>query len=113
ESPFLSRENSHATDASNLSVRPDDSLREVECSTGRQHLLNLLLDEFPIFRMHQGQIFFLCWRVASRIKSVDLKQLRGPILESGRGECPAPRMGKPLSFREVELASLQLLGTLL
>src|SRR5258706_7915032 len=72
-SPFLSREKAHATDVSHLSVRPDDSLREVECPIGRQHLLNLLLDEFPIFRMHQGQILFLCWRLASRIKSVDWK----------------------------------------
>ncbi len=70
---------------------------------GRQDLLNLLLDEFPIFRMHQGQIFFFCWRVAPRIESVDLKQLRRPILESGRGKCPAACMGKPLSFRKVEL----------
>src|SRR5580692_8890629 len=35
-SPFLSRESTHATDASNLSVRPHNSLREVECSMGRQ-----------------------------------------------------------------------------
>src|SRR6202161_2565676 len=59
KSPRLSRGNAHATDASNLSVRPHDSLREVECPMGRQHVLNLLLDEFPIFGMHQGQIFFL------------------------------------------------------
>src|SRR5579862_7862983 len=45
ECPFLSRWNSHATDASKLSVRPHDSLREVECPMGRQHVLNLLLDE--------------------------------------------------------------------
>src|SRR5580693_6371280 len=90
ESPRLSRGNAHATDASNLSVRPHDSLREVECPVCRQHLLNLLLDEFPIFRMHQGQIFFLRRDGAGRIKSVDLKQLRRPILESGRGKCPTP-----------------------
>src|SRR5260370_28217072 len=46
ESPFLSRENAHATDASNLPVRPHDSLREVECLMGSQHLLNLLLHKF-------------------------------------------------------------------
>ena len=103
QSPLLSRENAHTTDASSLSVRPHDSFREVECSMGRQHLFDLLLDEFPIFRMHQGQIFFLCWRVTSWIKSVDLKQFRRPILESGRGKCPAACAGKPLSFCEVEL----------
>src|SRR5258708_39654602 len=31
-SPFLSREDAHATDASNLSVSPHDALREVECA---------------------------------------------------------------------------------
>src|ERR1700732_2599958 len=85
KSPRLSRGNAHAADASNPSVRPQDSLREVECPMGRQHLLNLLLDEFPIFRMHQGQILFLRWRLASRIESVDLKKLRRTILETGRG----------------------------
>src|ERR1700722_1942881 len=35
ESPFLSRENAHATDASSLAVRPDDSLSEVKCAMGR------------------------------------------------------------------------------
>src|SRR5882762_7604013 len=49
----------HATYMAYAAVRPDDSLREVEFAMGRQHLLNLLLDKFPIFRMHQGQIFFL------------------------------------------------------
>ena len=34
---------------------------------------------------------------------MDLKQLRRPILEPGRGKCPAAYVGKPLSFREVEL----------
>ena len=34
---------------------------------------------------------------------MDLKQLRRPILEPSRGKCPAACMGKPLSFREVEL----------
>src|SRR5207247_6171321 len=103
QSPPLTSRNAHATDASNLSVRPHDSLREVECSMGRQGLLNLLLDEYPIFRIHQGQILFLCRRLASRIEPMDLKQLRRPILEPGRGKCPAACMGKPLSFREVEL----------
>src|ERR1700720_4041980 len=88
KSPRLSRGNAHATDASNPSVRPQDSLREVECPRGRQHLLNLLLDEFPIFRMYQGQIFFLRRGVACRVKSVDLKQLRRPILEPSRVEYP-------------------------
>src|ERR1700719_2297487 len=111
KSPRLSRGNAHATDASNLSVRPQDSLREIECPMGRQHLLNLLLDEFPIFRMHQGQIFFLRRGIACRVKSVNLKHLRRPILEPGRSKCPAACMGKPLAFRKVELASLQPLGT--
>src|SRR5437867_2419723 len=101
--PSLTSRNAHATDASNLSVRPHDSLREVECSIGRQGLLNLLLDEYPIFRIHQRQILFLCRRLASRIEPMDLKQLRRPILEPSRGKCPAACMGKPLSFREVEL----------
>src|SRR6202021_1046939 len=103
KSPRLSRRNAHATDASNPSVRPQNSLREVECPMGRQHLLNLLLDEFPIFRMPQGQILFLRWRLASRIQSVNLKQLRRPILEPSRVEYPATCVSKPLSFREVEL----------
>src|SRR5207249_4752617 len=103
QSPPLSSRSAHATDASNLSIRPHDSLREVECSMGRQDLLNLLLNECLIFRIHQGQILFLGRRLASRIESVDLKQLRRPILEPGSGKCPAACMGKPLSFREVEL----------
>src|ERR1700726_121873 len=102
KSPCLIRGNAHATDASNPPVRPEDSLREIECPMG-QHLLNLLLDEFPIFRMHQGQIFFLRRGAACRVKSVDLKQLRRPILEPIRVEYPATCVGKPLSFREVEL----------
>src|SRR5882724_2831119 len=111
ESPRLSRGNAHPTDASNLSIRPNDSLGEVECPMGRQHLLNLLPDEFPIFRMHQGQIFFLRRGVTCRVKSVDLKQLRRPILEPVGVKPPTPHMGKSLPFGEIELAFLQLLGT--
>src|SRR5580658_5425318 len=86
----------HATDAANLSVGPHESPSEVDCSTARQHLLNLSLDRYPVFRMHQGQIFLFFRRFAVRIESVDFKQLRRPIFEPASGKCPAPHMGKPL-----------------
>jgi len=84
-------------------MRPHDSLREVECSMGRQDLLNLLLNECPIFRMHQAQILSFVGALPLGSSPWILKQLRRPILEPGRDKCPAACMGKPLSFREVEL----------
>ena len=64
-----------------------------------QHLPDFLLDELPIFGVYERQIFFLRWGVAFRMKPVDVKQLRRPILESSRVECPAASVCKPLSFR--------------
>jgi hypothetical protein len=67
-----------------------------------QHILNSLFQELPVFRVNKLQIFFHCRRLATRIKAVDLEQLRRPVIESGSVEGPNPCMGKPLSFREVE-----------
>ncbi len=47
---------------------------------------------------------------AGRIEAVHPKQFRRPVVESGRIEGPATRVGKPLPFGEIKLASLELLG---
>src|SRR5258707_622442 len=75
----IATRDAHATYMADAAVTSHDSFRKVEAGPACKHLLNFVLDEFPIFRMYQGQIFFFCWRVASRIESVDLKQLRRPI----------------------------------
>src|ERR1700693_4291227 len=76
-----------------------------------QHFRNALFHERAIFRVYKGQIFFYCWRLASRIKTIDPKQLGGPVTESGSVECPAAHMGKALPFSEIKFALLKrLLG---
>src|SRR5260370_24025144 len=104
ESPFLSRENTHATDASNLAVRLDDSLREVEAAMVCQHLLNCLCDELPIFRVYERHIFVYCWCLAAGIKPMNPEQLWRPVVESSRVEGPTARVGQPLRFSQIGLA---------
>jgi hypothetical protein len=70
---------------------------------GRQHLLNLLLDEFPIFRVYERQILFYGWGLAARIKPMNPEQFWRPVVESSSVEVPATHVSKPLSFREVKL----------
>jgi len=56
--------------------------------------------------MYEVQIFFYRWWLATRIKAVNLEQLGRPVIESSGVECPAARMGEPLSLRKVKLRLL-------
>src|SRR6266852_2992225 len=105
--------NTHTTYVTNLSIRPHNSFCEVECKMVIQHFRNALFHERAIFRVYKSQIFFYCWRVANRIKTIDPKQLGGPVAESGSVECPAAHMGKALPLAEIELALLKRLISVL
>src|SRR5258705_5210544 len=43
-----------ATYMANAAVTSHDSFRKVEAGPACKHLLNFVLDKFPIFRMHPG-----------------------------------------------------------
>ena len=58
----------------------------------------LLVDDRPIFRVHDRQILFYCWRIPTRIKPMNPKQFGRPIVEPGSIEGPATHMRKPLSL---------------
>jgi hypothetical protein len=111
ESRSVSYRNRHATYVTNLSTWSHNPLREVESAMVGQHLLHPLLHEFPIFRVHEIQIFLYCRRLAARIKAVDPEQLGRPVIESSSIECPATHMSQALPLAEVKLGSPQgLLG---
>src|SRR6202035_4503971 len=90
-----------------LAVGPHNSFCEVECKMVIQHLHNALFHEGAIFRMYKSQIFFYCWRLATRIKAVNVKQLGRPVFESCCVEGPTSHVGNALSFTDIKLASLQ------
>src|SRR5580693_6706533 len=83
EDSRVSCRNAHATDATNLSIRPHNPFREVEPATFRKHLLNSLQDILPILVVDERQIFLQTWRLGARIEAVDSKQLRRPMIETG------------------------------
>src|SRR5271155_2075957 len=91
----------------NLSVRPHNSFCEVECKMVVQHCRNALFHERAIFRVYKSQIFFYRWRLATRIKTIDPKQLGGPVFESSCVEGPTSHMGNALRFTDIKLASLK------
>jgi len=99
----MSYRNSHTTYVTNLSICPHNPFREVESATVRQHLLNCLSDEPPIFGVYEAHIFLNRRCLAARIKAVDLKQFGRPIIESSSVERPAAHVSKPLSFGKVEV----------
>src|SRR5260370_10778808 len=78
-----------------------------------QHFRNALFHEGAIFWVYKSQVFFHRWRLATRIKTIDPKQLGGPVTESSSVECPAAHMGNALPLIEIRLALLKrLFGTL-
>src|SRR5882724_2623561 len=103
ERPAVSRRNAHATDATNLSLRPHNPFREVESATFCKHLLNGFRDELPIFRVYQPHIFFYGWSLTAWIKPINPEQLWRPVVEASRVEGPTTHMRQALSFREIEL----------
>src|SRR5271154_5107926 len=72
-----------------------------------QHCRNALFHERAIFRVYKSQIFFYCWRLATRFKTMDPKQLGGPVFESTCVEGPTSHMGNALPLTDIELASLK------
>jgi hypothetical protein len=113
ESPSLRDRNTHAAHATNLSIWPHNPFREVECAMVDQHRRNSLFHEGAIFRVYKSQIFFYSWRLATRIKTIDPKQLGGPVLESSCIERPTSHVGKALPLSKIKLALLKrLLGAL-
>jgi len=112
ESLIASQRNSYATYVTNLSIWSHNPIGEIECVMVDQHVLNASLHEVPVFRVHEVQVLLYGWRVAARIKAVNLEQFGRPIIESGIAECPATHMRESLTFAQVKLGSLQvLLGT--
>src|SRR6266481_1428225 len=103
ERPAVSRRNAHATDATNLSIRPHNPFREVESATFCKHLLDGFRDELPIFRVYELHIFFDGWSLTARSKPMNPEQLWRPVVEASRVEGPTTHMREPLSFREIEL----------
>ena len=104
--PAVCRWRADAPDVTNRSVRPHDPLREVESAMLRQHRLNFLRDEVPVVRMHERHVFRdgRCVLRGSRpwIANNSGDQCSKPAA----GKCPAARMRKPLSLRQVELGLL-------
>src|SRR4029077_1986954 len=78
--------------------------------TLRQHFLNFSSDELPIVRVYEGHVFRDRWRLAARIEAMDREQLRRPVVETSRVECPAAGVRQPLSLRQIELGLLALLN---
>src|SRR6266436_4514038 len=103
ERPEVSCRNAHATDATNLSIRPHNPFREVESATFCKHLLNGFRDELPIFRVYEPHIFFHGWSLTAWMKPMNSEQLWRPVVEASRVEGPTPHMREPLSFREIGL----------
>src|ERR1700721_176469 len=95
--------NTHTTYATNLSVRPNNPFCEVECAMVGQHLHNSLLHERAISRVYKSQVFFHTWRLATRIKTMDPKQLGGPVFESSWVEGPTSHVGESLPFAQIVL----------
>src|SRR5580704_2244396 len=80
ESLPVSPRNAHAAHATNLSIWPHNPFCEVESAMLDEHLLNCLFHEPSIFCVYEIQIFFYRWRLATRIKAVDLKQFGRPVI---------------------------------
>src|SRR5580692_7212069 len=68
--------NAYASNGANLPIRAHDSLRKVEFAMIGQDVLNRLFHKLAIFWVYESQIFPDRWRHATRIKAMDLKQLR-------------------------------------
>src|SRR2546427_12577457 len=88
------RRDADATDVTNRSIGPNDPLGEVEAVMVRDHLLNLLRNELPILRVHERYVLRYARSLGSRIEAVDREQFGGPVLETGRVECPAPHVSQ-------------------
>ena len=107
ESRTVNHRNPDPTYVTSFSIGSHNPLREVESEVVIQHLLNPLLHEFTIFRVHEIQIFLYCWRLASRIKAVNSEQFGRPVVESSSVECPATHMSEAVPFAEVGLGLQQ------
>ena len=107
ESPPLRDRNTHTTYVPNLSIRPHNSFCEVEWAMVGQHVRNSLFHERAVFRVYKSQIFFYCWRLPTRFKTMDPKQLGGPVFESSCVEGLTSHVGNALPFTDMGLASLK------
>src|ERR1700721_795927 len=74
---------------------------------GGQHFCCFLFPESAIFRLYKSQVFFYCRRLAARIKTMEPKQLGGPVFKSSCVEGPTSHVGKALPLREIQLALLK------
>src|SRR5947209_8084125 len=70
--------------------------------------------EIAIVRMQNGQPFGECRNAFRRIETEENERLRRPILEcSIWPDPPASHASQPLSFSQIQVASLQFLGRIL
>src|ERR1700730_6144921 len=100
----MGRRRTDATYITNRPVWTHDSFRKVESAVVRQHLLDFLRHEFPVFGMHERHIFRCGRRLALWLETVNLEQFGTPILEAGSSECPAAQMREPLCFGKIEIS---------
>src|SRR5262249_24741122 len=92
-----------AADMTTRAIGALNPLREIEAALARQDLLNLARHGIAILGVHDGQILRDARCMAVQREAVNPKHLRRPVLETCGVECPGTRVGKTLSFRQVEL----------
>src|SRR3984893_9402681 len=91
--------NADATNVPELAVGPDDAFLNVATGVFRQPFLDRSSHEFAVLWVDCPQVFRECGRPLVGVKSVDLEQLRRPIvIKSGRIKCPASHVGKSFAF---------------
>src|SRR6266700_4131036 len=114
ENCFVENRNANAADMPQRAVWPNDALLDIATRLLCQHSFNGLRHEPAVLRVNSGEVFSECGCALRRIKTIHLEQFRRPVAKKPRGvEGPASRVGKPLSFTQVELASSQGLFRLL
>src|ERR1700688_3347482 len=110
--PVVEDWNANATDIANRAIWSNDPLLYVATGTLLTHPLYGLCHEVAVLRVNGGQVLLERRGSLLRFEAIDLKQFPRPMFKKPRRiESPAPRMTETLPFCEMELASLQLLGT--
>src|ERR1700730_10637995 len=112
ENPVVEDWNTNAANIANRAVRSNEPLLYVGTGTLLTHPLYGLCHEVAVLRVNGGQVLLQRRGSLLSFEAIDLKQFPRPMFKKTRRiESPAPRMTETLPFCEMELASLQLLGT--
>src|SRR5258708_3876067 len=112
ENPVVEDGNTNPSNMANRAARSNDPLLCVATGTLLTHPLYGLCHEVAVLRMNGGQILLERRGSLLRVEAIDLKQFPRPMFKKTRRiESPAPRKTETLPFCEIELASLQFLGT--